>query len=134
MPNSHKKSWSVFNLGPRYQNHLIHEHGVVFDVEYLIKISIHKRDHKNQLPDFVDPSEKIVKKEVEKTRQIKEEKSDIESKLEMVTIEIQTDPTNEENSVTSGLCVKCNKSPVLTANLNEEANGSAGIGYESGYF
>ena len=50
----------------------------------------------------------------------------------MDTIEIQTDPTNEENSVTS--CVKCNKSPVLTANLNEEANGSAGIGYESGYF
>ena len=134
MPNLHKKSWSVFNPGPRYQNHLIHEHGVVFDVEYLIKISIHKRDHKGQLPDFVDPSEKIVKKEVEKTRQIKEEKSDIESKPEMVTIEIQTDPTNEENSVTSGLCVKCNKSPVLTANLNEEANGSAGIGYESGYF
>ena len=87
------------------------------------------------MPDFVDPfSEKIVKKEVEKTRQIKEEKSDIESKPEMVTIEIQTDPTNEENSVTSGMCVKCNKSPVLTANLNEEANGSAGIGYESGYF
>ena len=84
------------------------------------------------MPDFVDPSEKLVKKEVEKTRQIKEEKSDIESKPEMVTIEIQTDPTNEENSVTS--CVKCNKSPVLTANLNEEANGSAGIGYESGYF
>ena len=32
--------------GPKYQNHLIHEHGVVFDVEYLIKISILKRDHK----------------------------------------------------------------------------------------
>ena len=42
--------------GPRYQNHLIHDHGVVHDVEYLIKSSIHKREHKGQLPNFFDQS------------------------------------------------------------------------------
>ena len=36
--------------GPKYQNHLIQEHGVVFDVESLIKISIHKRDHNELFP------------------------------------------------------------------------------------
>ena len=61
--------------GPRYQNHLIYEHGVVHNVENLIKISIHKRDHNGQLPDFIENSPKFAKKD-ENNRQIKEEKSD----------------------------------------------------------
>ena len=103
--------------GPRYQNHLIHEHGVVFDVEYLIKISIHKRDN-GELPDFSS-----VKKD--------EDKNEIQQdpKPEMITVDIQTDPVviagsgsgvvDDENNT---VCVKC-KSPVLN-----EPNGE--IGYD----
>ena len=50
--------------GPSYQNHLIHEHGVTQDIEYLIKSSIHKREHKGQLPNFFDQSlQEFAKKE-----------------------------------------------------------------------
>ena len=38
--------------GPRYQNHLINEHGAVFDVEFLIKVSLYKKDNNNTLPDL----------------------------------------------------------------------------------
>ena len=38
--------------GPRYQNHLINEHGAVFDVEFLIKVSLYKKDNNNILPDL----------------------------------------------------------------------------------
>ena len=103
--------------GPRYQNHLIHEHGVVFDAEYLIKVSIHKRD-KGQLPDIIS-ADNVAKQSSE---------NDAEEKIkpEMVTVEIQTDSSsvfgdsdraNEEES----LCVKC-KNPVDSLNL-VEANG-----------
>ena len=38
--------------GPRYQNHLINEHGAVNDVEFLIQISVFKKDNNNTLPDL----------------------------------------------------------------------------------
>ena len=40
--------------GPKYQNHLKIEHGVVFNTEYLIETSIHKIDHNGHLPNFID--------------------------------------------------------------------------------
>ena len=43
--------------GPRYQNHLIQEHGVVHDIEFLIKVSIYKSDHNGHLPNFIDRSQ-----------------------------------------------------------------------------
>lgn len=38
--------------GPRYQNHLINEHGVVFDADFIISVSLFKRDE-GKLPEFV---------------------------------------------------------------------------------
>lgn len=64
--------------GPSYKNHLIHEHGVTHNVEYLIKLSIHKRDHKDQLPDFIEePSQKCSNKE-EKSRQIRRQPKQVQ--------------------------------------------------------
>ena len=31
--------------GPRYENHLVNEHGAVFDVEFLIELSLFKKKH-----------------------------------------------------------------------------------------
>ena len=31
--------------GPRYENHLVNEHGAVFDVEFLIELSLFKQKH-----------------------------------------------------------------------------------------
>ena len=42
--------------GPRYENHLKIEHGVVSNAEYIIKTSLHKIDYKGHLPYFVDSS------------------------------------------------------------------------------
>ena len=48
--------------GPRYQNHLINEHGAVFDVEYLIQITLFKKEHDKlpELNDDINKSEKNV--------------------------------------------------------------------------
>ena len=63
--------------GPRYQNHLIHEHGVVFNVEYLIKSSIHKRYHKGQLPNFmINSGSEEAKKENKKKKKKKKKDKD----------------------------------------------------------
>ena len=29
--------------GPRYMAHLLHEHGVVYDVDFLVQVSLHKK-------------------------------------------------------------------------------------------
>jgi hypothetical protein len=42
--------------GPRYENHLVNEHGAVFDIDYLIQISLYKQQH-GTLPKFVDSNE-----------------------------------------------------------------------------
>ena len=31
--------------GPRYENHLVNEHGAVFDVDFLIELSLFKQKH-----------------------------------------------------------------------------------------
>ena len=31
--------------GPRFENHLINEHGAVFDVEFLIQIALYKKEN-----------------------------------------------------------------------------------------
>ena len=37
--------------GPRYENHLVNEHGAVFDVDFLIELSLFKQKH-GRLPDL----------------------------------------------------------------------------------
>jgi len=37
--------------GPRYETHLINEHGAIFDIDFLIKVSLHKQNH-SSLPDL----------------------------------------------------------------------------------
>lgn len=39
--------------GPRFENHLLNEHGVVFDLEFVIQLSLFKQTH-NQLPKLDD--------------------------------------------------------------------------------
>lgn len=37
--------------GPRFENHLMNEHGAVFDLDFIVKISLYKQEHGN-LPSF----------------------------------------------------------------------------------
>ena len=69
--------------GPRYQNHLINEHGAVFDVEFLIKITLYKKEHEDKLPEF---QENNVNNIVEA-----KEDSEIKVKVETSEVEIQTE-------------------------------------------
>lgn len=70
--------------GPRYQNHLINEHGAVFDVEFLIKISLHKRDNGGKLPELGPHDNSAVEKP---------ETCDVQVQTEQISIE------KEENGV-----------------------------------
>lgn len=36
--------------GPRYQNHLLNEHGVVFDLEFMIQLTLFKKEN-GKLPE-----------------------------------------------------------------------------------
>ena len=42
--------------GPRYENHLVNEHGAVFDVDFLIELSVFKQKH-GRLPMLSQPVE-----------------------------------------------------------------------------
>ena len=42
--------------GPRYENHLVNEHGAVFDVEFLIELSLFKQKH-GRLPALSPPGD-----------------------------------------------------------------------------
>ena len=79
--------------GPRYQNHLINEHGAVFDVEFLIKITLYKKEHEDKLPEF---QENNVNNIVEA-----KEDSDIKVKVETSEVEIQT----EEDQLEQVRCI-----------------------------
>ena len=71
--------------GPRYQNHLINEHGAVFDVEYLIKISLYKKEHEDKLPEIKENNvNNIVDHEANDDKEIN-------VKVETSEVEIQTD-------------------------------------------
>ena len=35
--------------GPRFENHLINEHGIIFDLDYIINLSLFKEEY-DQLP------------------------------------------------------------------------------------
>lgn len=78
--------------GPRYQNHLINEHGAVFDVEFLIKVSLYKRD-KGHLPEDFSSSTS---------------NGDVVESKKSVTIEaeVQTEPSADNHDET--VCAKCN--------------------------
>ena len=89
--------------GPRYENHLINEHGAIFDVEFLIKISLYKRD-KGQLPDLETSQD---------SNAVEDKKSLINIKPETATAQVQTEASNNEDSNDSVLCSKC-KGPVAT--------------------
>ena len=43
--------WSYFQIypGPRFENHLINEHGIIFDLDYIINLSLFKEEN-DQLP------------------------------------------------------------------------------------
>ena len=84
--------------GPRYKNHLINEHGAIFEVDFLIKLSIIKKE-KGSLPECSGDHEKSRK-------EVKESSSD--TKTETVSIETQTDLEPERNN---DPCLKC-MSPV----------------------
>ena len=45
--------------GPRYENHLVNEHGAVFDVDFLIELSLFKQKH-GRLPALSQPGEENV--------------------------------------------------------------------------
>ena len=79
--------------GPRYQNHLINEHGAVFDVEFLIKITLYKKEHEDKLPEF---QENNVNNIVEA-----KEDSEIKVKVETSEVEIQT----EEDQLEQVRCI-----------------------------
>ena len=43
----------------RFEAHLINEHGALFDIEFLIKVSLYKSQH-SSLPDLqIDPQPKV---------------------------------------------------------------------------
>jgi hypothetical protein len=41
--------------GPRLENHLVNEHGIVFDVDFMIQLSIFKQENAGRLPDLKVP-------------------------------------------------------------------------------
>ena len=84
--------------GPRYKNHLINEHGAIFEVEYLIQISVLKRDQ-GRLPDVPSDSEP--------SKPSKDENNDAAApkiqKPQTSEAEIQTDNALNANE----LCRRC---------------------------
>ena len=91
--------------GPKYQNHLIQEHGVVFDVESLIKISIHKRDHNELFPTTktvaIGTDDCNLKLEIKKeTLEIKKETLEVKKEIPEIKKE-----TLEEIEVQRGIAI-----------------------------
>jgi hypothetical protein len=39
--------WRFFQIfpGPRFENHLINEHGIIFDIDYIISLSVFKEEN-----------------------------------------------------------------------------------------
>ena len=74
--------------GPRYQNHLINEHGAVNDVEFLIQISVFKKDNNNTLPDL----NALKNNDNAKSQEADENQNENNAKkVETVEKEVQTD-------------------------------------------
>ena len=83
--------------GPRYQNHLINEHGAVNDVEFLIQITVFKKDNNNTLPDLNALSKKNKESEI---NQNDNESDQVVKKVDTSEKEVQTDE-QEEAQVTT---------------------------------
>ena len=83
--------------GPRYQNHLINEHGAVNDVEFLIQITVFKKDNNNTLPDLNALSKKNKESEI---NQNDNESDQVVEKVDTSEKEVQTDE-QEEAQVTT---------------------------------
>ena len=75
--------------GPRYQNHLINEHGAVFDVEFLIKVTLYKKEHDDKLPEFRENNVNNILDHEAKVPN--NDDKEIKIKVETNEVEIQTD-------------------------------------------
>ena len=84
--------------GPRYQNHLINEHGAVNDVEFLIQITVFKKDNNNTLPDLNALSKKNKESEI---NQNDNESEQVVKKVDTSEKEVQTDEQEEQQEVTA---------------------------------
>ncbi len=108
--------------GPRYKNHLINEHGAIFDVEFLIELTIFKKE-KSNLPDLKSQNDsneaskanpEVSLKSVKENGDVEEAKSAESALVKTSCVEVQTDFEN--------LCSKCKENPA-EVNADPEANG-----------